>query len=292
MNSQVPEVSALIDAFKRGQKRTLRTEVCSLATTRRVAAMLDQNPDELAEGSSLPRGWHFPLLAGDTRRSLLRADGFPGLGVVMPDFGLPRVLLGSRAITFSRDIPIGAALLRQSQIQKLTEKPSPNGPMVVVTIEHELRLQHEDLPALTETQTYLLVAATKGAQTFESGQVIEKIEADRVKTVVPDETLLFQYSALGFNSHKIHLDRAYAREVEGFPDLVVNGGLATLLLLKFFREEIGVLPTAMSARHLRPLFCSNPITMTANKVAAKWLLRAYDHRSVLAVEMEVEPFEL
>jgi 3-methylfumaryl-CoA hydratase len=276
MNSQVPELSALIDAFRSAQKRTLRAEVCTLAATRRVAQMLDQNPDDLAEGDALPRGWHFPLLAGDTRRSLLRADGFPGLGVVMPDFGLARVLLGARAITFLRDIPIGAVLTRESQIQKLAEKPTPNGPMVVVTIAHALRLQHEDLPALTETQTYLLVAATKGAQTFSSEGATESIEGYRVKTVVPDETLLFQYSALGFNSHKIHLDRAYAREVEGFPDLVVNGAL----------------PKAMSARHLTPLFCSKPITMTANKVDAKWLLRAYDHRSVLAVEMEVDSFEL
>jgi 3-methylfumaryl-CoA hydratase len=281
-----------IDSIANDVKGTIANEICNLSVVRRVAAMLDQHPDELVDGDLLPRGWHFPLMAADTRRSLLRADGFPGLGVVMPDFGLPRLLLGSRSVSFLRDIPIGAAVMRHSRLKNLVEKTTKNRPMVIATIQHDLRLKRDDLPALVESQTYLLLPASKGVQTFSSDQVAADIRGYRVKTVVPDQTLLFQYSALGFNSHKIHLDRAYARDVEGFPDLVVNGGLVTLLLLKFFKDEIDEVPMALNARHLCPLFCDHPITLVANKLGSKWQLQAYNHQSILAVEMEVQTDEL
>ena len=83
----------------------LRTESCSLAGARRVAAMLDIDPDVLAEGTPLPRGWHFILLGADTRRSALRGDGFPGLGVPMPNLGISRLMLGGANGRVSRRDP-------------------------------------------------------------------------------------------------------------------------------------------------------------------------------------------
>jgi 3-methylfumaryl-CoA hydratase len=274
------------------QEASIRQEICSMASVRRVAAMLDLDPDNVVEGAPLPRGWQFILMGADTRRSLLRADGFPGLGVTMPDLGLPRLLLGSRSVDYLLDIPIGARVIRQSAIQSLTHKTTKSGPMVVATIQHEFRLSDGAPPALVESQTYLLLPATQGVSPASSVDFSANVTGDRVKTVVPDETLLFQYSALGFNSHKIHIDRAHARNVEGFPDLVVNGGLATLLLTEFLRKEIGVSPASFKARHLAPLFCGRPITLVANKIGAKWQLQAYDNRSTLAVDMEVQTHEL
>lgn len=274
------------------QEDTIRTEICSVASVRRIAAMLNLNPDEVVEGAPLPRGWQFILMAADTKRSSLRADGFPGLGVTMPDLGLPRLMLGSRSVSYITDIPIGATVIRNSSIKSLTHKTTNSGPMVVAIIQHELRLTATSSPALVEIQTYLLLPATKGASTVTGSNFSAEITGYLVKTVVPDETLLFQYSALGFNSHKIHIDRAHARNVEGFPDLVVNGGLATLQLTEFLRQEIGVIPTSIKARHVAPLFCGSPITMVANKIDTKWQLQAFDNRSTLAVDMEVETNEL
>jgi 3-methylfumaryl-CoA hydratase len=267
---------------------TLRKEFCSVAAVRRVAAMLDLNPDDVVEGAPLPRGWQFILMAADTRRSLLRADGFPGFGVPMPDMGLPRLVLGSRSVAYLMDIPIGACVLRHSSVQSLVEKTTKSGPMVVATIAHELRLGNAEKPALVEMQTYLLLPATQGASASNGSNFSTDMTGYRVKTVVPDETLLFQYSALGFNSHKIHIDRAHARNVEGFPDLVVNGGLATLLLTEFLRNDMGVSLTSFKARHVAPLFCGSPITMVANQIGSQWRLQAYDNRSTLAIDMEVE----
>lgn len=250
--------------------------------------MLDLDSDNLSEGTSLPRGWHFVMLGADTRRSALRADGFPGLGVAMPDLGLPRLMLGGRTVTFLKDIPIGARVTRTSAMQSLKRKTTANGAMAIATVSHALRIEEDEENALLETQTYLLLPARQGPATEDTSNRSIEITAARTATVVPDETLLFQYSALGFNSHKIHIDRSHARQMEGFPGLVVNGGLATLLLTEFLRRELGLIPTAIRVRHITPLYCGRPITLTGDPEGLNWRLKAYDQRNVLAIDMETE----
>jgi 3-methylfumaryl-CoA hydratase len=264
-----------------------RQEVCGVPAVRRVAAMLDLDPDTIAAGDALPRGWQFVLLGADTRRSELRSDGFPGLGIPMPDLGLPRLMLAGRSVSFHADIPIGAAARRVSAMQSLRHKASAAGPMAVVTLVHELHVDGHDSAAIVETQTYLLISAGK-AVSNDAQAPSPAPQAEHLATVVPDETLLFQYSALGFNSHRIHIDRSHAREVEGFPDLVVNGGLATLLLTEFLRRDLGVKPSALKARHVAPLYCNRPITLAADRLGQRWHLKAFDERHRLAVDMEVD----
>jgi 3-methylfumaryl-CoA hydratase len=255
-----------------------REEACSVATVRRVAAMLDLEPDEHIPGTVLPRGWHFVLLAADTRRSALRGDGFPGLGVPMPDLGLPRLMLGGRTVAFRHDIPIGAMVTRHSAVQTIARKTTASGPMVVVT------------PAVVETQTYLLLPPRHEghAASAAAAEPLPPVQALHVKTVVADDTMLFQYSALGFNSHRIHWDRDHARRVEGFPDLVVNGGLATLLLTEFLRCDLGLEPAAITVRHVAPLYCNRPITLSADRTGERWRLKAHDDHNRVAVVMDVD----
>jgi 3-methylfumaryl-CoA hydratase len=225
------------------------------------------------------------MLAGETRKSLLRQDGFPGFGVPIPDLGLPRLLLGGRTVSYNGNIVIGSQVVRTSLIKNITEKTSSSGPMAIVTIQHELRSVSESSPAIIETQTYILLSA-KSAQTK-----IEKIPAVPILTkyqkhIVPDETLLFQYSALGFNSHKIHLDRDYAKNMEGLPDLVVNGGLATLLLTEFIRNDLGFEVTDIKVKHTAPLFCGHTMTLAAEPGETNWQLKVLDNNNTVAVEME------
>ncbi|WP_137174143.1 hypothetical protein [Massilia sp. HP4] len=263
-----------------------RVEPCSLASVRRVAAMLDLDPEALAEGDPLPRGWQFILLGADTRRSDLRGDGFPGLGVPIPDLGLPRLLLGGRTVEYRHDIPIGSMVRRVSWMKSLTRKASARGDMAVVALAHELHVPTSSTAAIVETQTYLLMS---GRNTVAEGDAEPRtVSAARSGIVTPDETLLFQYSALGFNSHKIHIDKAYAREVEGFPDLVVNGGLVTLLMTEFMRTDLDLVPASFRTKHLAPLFCGRPITLTADHNGHAWHLRAHDELGKVAAEMEVD----
>jgi 3-methylfumaryl-CoA hydratase len=265
-----------------------RVESCSVAVARRVAAMLDLDPGDIVEGSPLPRGWHFVLLGADTRRSALRSDGFPGLGVPMPDLGLPRLVLGGRNVSYLKGIAIGSEVMRTSCIQSVKPKTTSNGPMAIATILHEMRTLPDLELAISETQTYLLLPAREGVAIDDEAAAPVTVSDDWSRTVVPDETLIFQFSALGFNSHKIHLDKGYARDVEGYPDLVVNGGLATLLLTEFMRRDLCVAPTLLQARHVAPLFCGRPMTLAAHREGETWRVRAFDDRGRLAIDMKVD----
>jgi 3-methylfumaryl-CoA hydratase len=269
-------------------------EICSLAMVRRVAAMLDFDTASFAEGNVLPKGWHFFMLAGETRKSLLRQDGFPGLGVAIPDLGLPRLLLGGRTVSYNGNIEIGSVVERTSFVKNITEKTSSSGPMAIVTIQHELRSVGTATAAIVETQTYILLSG-KNAQSKPSLQTSEipalpagrrNLKYEIQKQIVPDETLLFQYSALGFNSHKIHLDRDYTRNVEGLPDLVVNGGLATLLLTEFIRTDLGFEITDIKVKHIAPLFCGHTMTLAAEPGETNWQLKIFDNNNAVAVEMD------
>jgi 3-methylfumaryl-CoA hydratase len=262
-------------------------ETCSLPMVRRVAAMLDLDGTSFSDGDLLPRGWHFFMLAGETRKSSLRQDGFPGLGVPIPDLGLPRLLLGGRTVSYHGNIEIGSVVERTSFVKKIAEKTGSSGPMAIVTIQHELRTIGEASAAIVETQTYILLSG-KNAQSKPSlpSSEIRNLKSEIQKQIVPDETLLFQYSALGFNSHKIHLDRDYAKNVEGLPDLVVNGGLATLLLTEFIRIELGLEVNDIKVKHIAPLFCGQPMTLTAEQSDTNWQLKIFDNNNTVAVEME------
>jgi 3-methylfumaryl-CoA hydratase len=275
-------------------------EICSLSMVRRVAAMLDLETDSFSEGDILPKGWHFFMLAGQTRKSELRKDGFPGLGVPMPDLGnLTRLLLGGRTVSYNGDILIGSIVEKTSFVKNIVEKTTKNGQMAIVTIQHELRQVLDANPAIIETQTYILKPITNeelGIRRFNPPEPsIPNVEGDprqfsipNSKVFTPDETLLFQYSALGFNSHKIHLNRNYAQNIEGLRDLVVNGGLITLLLTEFIRTDLGIKFTDIKVKHIAPLYCNRPLIMTAEKNEDAWNLKVFDDKNTIAVEMEVQ----
>jgi 3-methylfumaryl-CoA hydratase len=262
-----------------------RSEACGRSLARRIAAMLDIDPDTISEGAALPQGWHFPILAGDTCRSALRADGFPGFGVPMPELDLPRLLLLGRTVEFLSDILVGSTVERVSTLDKLQHKETPAGPAAIVTLRHDLTVE-SDAPAIIETQTYMLLGPTRQIRPAAVPQPVPDFEFKKI--VTPDETMLFQYSALGFNSHKIHLDRAYARDVEGLPDLVVNGGLITLLLTEFLRIEMKLRLSRYKTRHKAPLYCGRPVTLAANRDSSVVQLFAFDDAGSIATEMEAE----
>ena len=268
-----------------GDSDVLQHEVCALSAVRRVAAMLDLDPDSFGDGDPLPFGWHFPMMAAQTRRSDLRSDGFPGLGVVMPDLGLPRLLLARRAVDQLAAIPIGAAVERCSAVADIAHKDDARGRRALVSIRHELRVDGAAAPSIAEVQTYMLLPAGPASAGERMPQVIE---GEKTKTLVPDATMLFQYSALGFNSHRIHIDRAFARDVEGFPDLVVNGGLTTLLLTEFGRRELGLALRSASVKYTAPLFADRSVTLAAARSDTGWRVRAFDDAGVLAADVEME----
>jgi 3-methylfumaryl-CoA hydratase len=273
-------------------------EICSLSMVRRVAAMLDLDPKQFNVGDFLPKTWHFFMLAGNTKKSALRADGFPGFGVEMPNLGLPRLLLGGRTVTYKGNIKIGSEIRKTSFVKAIKEKTTANGRMAIVEIQHELRPVLDTNTEIIETQTYILLenknnesntnikaqSSTIQHQTSDIQHPTSNIQhlTSDIKnqtSITPDETLLFQYSALGFNSHKIHLDRDYAKNVEGLPDLVINGGLLTLLATEYLQNDLKINFKELKVKHIAPLFCKRPFTFELKENE----LKIYNENNELAV---------
>ena len=262
-------------------------DICALPLVRRLAAMLDRDPAALRDGDPLPRGWHVALFTVPTRQSELRGDGLAGLGVTLPELGLPRIMAGGKRTRFDGGIPIGAPVRRASRVAAVTPKQGRSGRFAVVGIEHEIFVGGGARPVLTERQDYVMLAE----QPPGSGPASvpqppsERTHADAERVLVPDEALLLRYCAITFNTHRIHYDLPYATERERYPALVVNGGLPVAFLLELFRAEAGREPASIAIRNIAPLFCSRPMRLCAVRGAVEWRLWAEDDAGRVAVEV-------
>jgi 3-methylfumaryl-CoA hydratase len=254
----------------------------------RLSAMLDVPFPPTTSNGHVPAGWHFPLIGAETTRHDLRADGFPGLP--FPASALPRLVAGGRSVKFHSPLLIDVPMQRSSTISAIKHKETSGGPLSIITILHSIQAVGSTETALEENQTYILISSRHFER--EEGEAAPDIAPVLSKTVTPDDTLLFQFSALSFNSHKIHLDRAYACEIEGFPDLVVNGGLTTLLMTEMVRVDLGLTIKALTVTNKRPLYVNRPITLSAFTAENGVKIVALDDRLRVAAEMEVTTHEL
>ncbi len=218
----------------------------SVNRARQMCAMLDR-PASLREGDALPRGWHNAMFAPAASPSRLRPDGFAGPGVTLPETDLPRLMFGGRRIGFHGDIAIGAPARQVSRLRSAVEKQGRTGRLMIVTVLRETFCGGSD-PVIVDEQDYVLrEAATPGAAEPPPG---EPTPGGRLFQADPQ--LLFRYCALTFNTHRIHYDHPYATAVEGYPALVVNGGLTTLMLTELFRERAGREPDFVTATNRHP----------------------------------------
>jgi 3-methylfumaryl-CoA hydratase len=262
-------------------RRQIFTEGCM----RRIAAMLGLPDLEWSMGDPVPFGWHFPLLGAETFRKTLRPDGFPGLGIPFPDIDSKRLVATGRTVESFGLMRLGQELERTSHIAAITRKSNAQGPMTFVTVEHAFRDFRSQTSILAEQQTFLLLDTLFDIMPPAQATASPSI----VKTITPDDTMLFQFSALSFNSHKIHLDRDYARNVEGYPDLVINGGLTTLFMTEIARAAFGENIKRFSVRNSAPLFCNRPIHFAKSDQDGRHAIFAIDDEGRIAATMEFEP---
>lgn len=267
-----------------------REDVCALPLVRRLAAMLDRDPDAVREGDPLPHGWHVIMFTVDTPQSQLRADGMAGTGVPLPDVDLPRVVMGGRRLQFAGDIPIGSRVLRRSRVGAVVPKDGRSGRLVIVTMRNELFVDGAAAPAISEEQDYVFreeareeVPAAAPATTA-ARATAERPQPDVTRELVPDETLLFRYCAITYNPHRIHFDHPYTVEHERYPALVVNGGLSLLYATELFRSEAGREPTSITTRNTAPLFCNETMHVCALRGEPAWQVWVENPRGEVALE--------
>ena len=206
------------------------TPVVALATT------LDHPAAAVTVGTALPPLWHWLYFLPMHRHSEIGADGHAKRGGFLPPVPLPRRMWAGSQFEFRAPVRVGDAVARTSTVADVTQKEGRTGKLVFVKVRHELRCNGAADPAIVEFHD-IVYREAKQATDAEPPPVAAATGAAWQRTLVPDDVLLFRYSALTFNGHRIHYDRRYATEVEGYPGLIVHGPLIATLLMDLLRRE-------------------------------------------------------
>jgi 3-methylfumaryl-CoA hydratase len=253
----------------------------------RLSATLDRDDAFPKIGDPLPVGWHSTLFPRIVRHSQIGPDGHPQRGDFLPPVPLPRRMFAGKRTTFLAPLRVGDEVKRLSTIQNVTVKDGRSGRMVFVTVKTD-------------------ISSPRGLAISEEQDIVYRGEPDKnapppppqpapgkavwQHEVTPDPVMLFRYSALTFNGHRIHYDHPYVTGVEGYPNLVMNGGLTTLLVYELARTHASTPIKFMSSRNVRALFVGRTITLCGepsadNKTAKLW---AQDDTGALALSAEAE----
>ncbi len=211
----------------------------------------------------------------------LGRDGHPKIGGFIPDLDLPRRMWAGGRLAFEAPLRAGVAARKVSTIEAVTPKQGRSGPLAFVTLRHEI--WQADRRCVSEHQD-LVYRADPAAGSAPPAAPQAPDDADSARTTPFDTTLLFRYSALTFNGHRIHYDRDYARRVEGYDGLVVHGPLLAQLLMLMAEQELGAL-RAFRFRATAPLMDFEPATL-CRKGRALWV-RGPGNR--LCMEAEATP---
>lgn len=227
------------------------TAVLDVAQVERIAATLDATRVP-AKGERLPSLWHWAFFTPTAPTAALGADGHPRLasGALA---GHPRRMWGAGVVRWSGDLRIGESVERTSRIAAAKHTQGGSGSLVIVTLEHRYAQSGEE--RIVETQS--LVYRTPGSPVERPEMLAEIPEAPQgtvQRRRVPDAPLLFRFSAITFNSHRIHYDAPYAAEEEGYPGLVVHGPLTSLMLAEHVESTTGARLASWDFKATAPMF--------------------------------------
>lgn len=232
-------------------RQELRDDVITSAPAAALAATLDLDAAPAAQGDELPPLWHWLYFLPVVRQSQVGADGHPERGGFLPPVELPRRMWAGSQLTFHLPLVIGEHIRRDSTITDIKHKHGRSGDLIFVVVRHEIHGNHGC--AITEDQQIVYRGVTGSSPVTTAAP--EQRASGWQRTVHPDPVLLFRYSALTFNGHRIHYDRPYAMDAEGYPGLVVHGPLLATLMLDGLRKQHPDREVAkFEFRAQRPLF--------------------------------------
>ena len=263
-----------------------RSDTITAGPLAALSATLDRDDPAPGTGDAVPPLWHWLYFLPVHRQSELGADGHARRGGFLPPVPLPRRMWAGGRLRFERALRVGDAATRTSRIASIAEKAARSGPLVFVTVHHEIA--GPSGVAVSEDQDIVY----RGAPAPGAAVAPAAAPGDEAfsRQVVPDDVLLFRYSALTFNGHRIHYDRRYVTETEGYPGLVVHGPLIATLLLELLRREQ---PEAdirrFEFRAVSPLFDLHPFTLCGRPGGERrFALWARNHLGALAMQASAE----
>jgi 3-methylfumaryl-CoA hydratase len=265
-------------------KTESRSDQVTAAPIAALSATLDRDDPLPRVGDPLPPLWHWLYFLPIPRQSELGPDGHAKRGGFLPPVPLPRRMFAGDRVQFHRPLRVGETISRFSRIVDVNSKQGRSGPLVFVVVRHEI--SDSDGVAVVEEHDIVYRENPKPGEAAPAPQTPPSGSA-WTREIRPDDTLLFRYSALTFNGHRIHYDRRYATEVEGYPGLVVHGPLIATLLLDLLRRNLAdTNVTSLSFRAIRPLFDMAPFSVCGKvapegKTAQLW---AVDSEGWLAMD--------
>ncbi|MBX9812328.1 MAG: MaoC family dehydratase N-terminal domain-containing protein [Burkholderiales bacterium] len=268
-------------------ERETAIDYITIPAVHRLAAMLDRDDPFPKHGDPFPIGWHAILFPRIARQSQIGPDGHPQRGDFLPPVPLPRRMFAGKRVTFRSDLRVGDEVRRESVIQDVELKQGRTGQMVFVTVKTDIHSPRG--LAITEEQKIVYREAPDPKVPPPPPQTAPA-QAKWEKVISPDPVLLFRYSALTFNGHRIHYDLPYVTQIEGYPGLIVNGGLSTLLVFELARQHVPKPVVRFSSRNVRPLIVSDRLHVCGtpspdNKSAKLWVT---NHEGALALTADAE----
>ena len=213
--------------------------------------------------SVVPPLWHWFYFLPITPMSQVGPDGHPKRGGFLPPVELPNRMWAGGRLTFHAPLCVGSQITQRSTIQKIEDKRGRTGRLVFVTVQH--RISANGALCVTEEHdiVYREASAASPAANADAKQPDRAPTGEAWSRVMPaDPVLLFRYSALTFNSHRIHYDHPYVTQREGYPGLVVHGPLIATMLADLVTQHLpGRTMTAFSFRAVRPTFGGHPFSV-------------------------------
>lgn len=232
-------------------KQEHRSDLVTRVPLQALSATLDQQAD-WPDGQPIPPLWHWLFFLPLHRQSMLGSDGHPLRGGFLPPVPLPRRMWAASELVFHQALEVGQSIDRTSTIEDVQLKSGRSGSLVFVKVRHHIT--SGGLLAIDEVHHIVYRDQPSPLASAAAGEAAPSSPLWS-RTVVPDDVLLFRYSALTFNGHRIHYDRRYAIEAEGYPGLVVHGPLLATLLLDLLGEHLPhARVRAFEFRALQPIF--------------------------------------
>ena len=274
-------VQPLEDLLQWKGRSESRTDVVTTAPLAALSALLDRDDPAPREGDAAPPLAHWLYFLPTYRQSEAGPDGHAARGGFLPPVPLPRRMWAGSRLEFPRPMRVGAEISRRSTIQDVSVKQGRSGTLVFVTVRHEIR----DAQGVVVADEHDIVYRGEGGAAPVPTQA--EAAAPWRRQIRPDPLLLFRYSAVTFNGHRIHYDHPYTTQVEGYPGLIVHGPLQATLLIDLLRRNVpGARVSAFRFRALRPLFDTAPFEILGGADAAGTSARLWTRDAEGAMTME------
>jgi 3-methylfumaryl-CoA hydratase len=281
-----------LDELKSHIGRThVATDVLHPGPANLLRLTLARPEPELKEGDPLPPAWLALYFLPRLAPGELRPDGAPGDTGVVPKMPLPRRMFAGERQRYHRALRLGEAVRRETSLADISLKTGATGTLVFATVLSRVFGGDGALAVEEERRTVFREEVKAGERNQAPRRDAAPADVPWRRTITPDPILLFRFSALTFNSHRIHYDRPWAMDVEGYPGLVVHGPLTTTLLIDFARDSArGRTIRGYTTQARAPLFDTAPFELRGRptgdgKGAELW---AVTPEGTMAMSAEVE----